>query len=161
MWGRLRASAPGESTLPWRIDVVSFFGLLFSIVGAIGAVLFGVAGASLIDAAAAGGGSDVVVRVTFAALSRAVDEGLWGPLEWVAAGIWVGGIGWLVRAEGRPFAYTAMVASIGMFAYAAYTGLTGRNPVEGGGILELVLVAPVALFAILELWLALRFWLGR
>src|SRR5947199_8221763 len=33
LWGR--ASAPSPSALSWRIDVVSFFGLLFSLVGPI------------------------------------------------------------------------------------------------------------------------------
>jgi hypothetical protein len=159
--GRLRASAAGQTPLPWAVDVVGFAGLLFAIAGSIGATFLALAGSSLIDAAAAGGASEAAARVAFEAISRAVDEGLWGPLEWLAAGIWVGGLGWLLRDEGRRFAMTGMAAGVGALVYALRTGLTGRNPVETGEPIDLVAVAALGLFVIWELWLAGRLWLGR
>jgi hypothetical protein len=158
---RLRDTASGSEAATWRVDVVSYFGVVFSLVGAIGAVLFAVAGGSLIDAASADPGSRDAARIAFLAVSRGVDEGLWGPLEFVAAGIWLAGTGWLVRGEGRWFASTGIVAGMGMLAYAAYIGLTGRNPVEGHGLLEPLLLGGVLLLPIWELWLAARLWRGR
>jgi hypothetical protein len=159
--GRLRSTASGSPAVPWLMDVVAFFGLVFCVVGAIGAVFLALAGPSLVDAAAAGGSAETAARVAFSAISRAVDEGLWGPLEWVAAAIWVGGIGWFVRGQGRPFALTAMAAAIGLLAYATRIGLTGRNPVETAEPIDLLVVAALGVFAIWELWLAIRLWRGR
>jgi hypothetical protein len=158
--GRLRASPLNASWEPWLVDVVSFFGLLFAIVGAIGATFLALAGPPLIDAAAAGGVSGAAAEVTFTAISRAVDEGLWGPLEWLAAGIWVGGIGWLVRREGRAFASLAMITGIGAIAYAARTGLMGRNPVESGEVIDFLVLPALGLFVLFEIWLAARLWRG-
>ena len=158
---RLRDTASGSPDASWRVDVVSYFGVVFSLVGAIGAVLFAVAGGALIDVASADPGSRDAARIAFLAVSRGVDEGLWGPLEFVAAAIWLGGTGWLVRSEGSWFAATGIVAGIGMVAYAAYTGLTGRNPVEAQGPFEPLLLAGVILLPVWELWLAARLWRGR
>lgn len=160
--GRLRASAGGDATArSWLIDVVGFFGLLFTIVGSIGATVLAFAGSYLIDAASAGGTTETAARVAFGAISRAVDEGLWGPLEWLAAGIWVGGLGWLLRNDGRAFAVMALTAGVGALVYAAWVAATGRNPVETGQPIDVLALAGIVLFALWELWLAVRLWLGR
>jgi hypothetical protein len=158
---RLHATASQSRSMSWSVDVVAFFGLAFSLVGAIGAVVLALAGPPLIDTAAAGGATESAARVTFEAVSRAVDEGLWGPLEWLAAGIWVGGVGWFVRAEGRAFAYAGMAAAVGVIAYGTRTGLTGQNPIETGAPVDLVLLGALGLFAFWEIWLAIRLWRSR
>jgi hypothetical protein len=158
---RLHATASPSGSMSWLVDVVAFFGLAFSLVGAIGAVLLALAAPPLVDAAAVGGPTESAARVTFEAISRAVDEGLWGPLEWLAAGIWVGGVGWLVRTEGRAFGYAGMAAAVGVIAYGTRTGLTGRNPIETSSPIDVVLLAALGLFAVWEIWLAIRFWRGR
>jgi hypothetical protein len=158
---RLHATALQSWSMSWAVDVVAFFGLAFSLVGAIGAVFLALSGAALVDSVALGGATESAARVTFEAISRAVDEGLWGPLEWLAAGIWVGGVGWFVRTEGRAFAYAGMAAAVGVIAYGTATGLTGRNPIETAAPLDLVLLAALGLFAFWEIWLAIRFWRGR
>lgn len=158
---RLHSRGMASPTERWLVDVVTFFGLLFTIAGSIGATVLAVAGSTLIDAAAGGGPSETAARVGFEAVSRTVNEGLWGPLEFLAAGIWVGGVGGLLRNEARRFAATAMVVAAGLILYAARTGLTGRNPVESVEAIDLVALAAITLFALWELWLAARLWLGR
>jgi hypothetical protein len=40
------------------------------------------------------------------------------------------------------------------------TGLTGRTLVEINGPLDLVIAAPIGLFFVWEIWLAVRLWRG-
>jgi hypothetical protein len=54
-----------------------------------------------------------------------------------------------------------MAAAIGLLAYATRIGLTGRNPVETAEPIDLLVVAALGVFAIWELWLAIRLWRGR
>lgn len=47
--------------------------------------------------------------------------------ELIAFGVWLLGVGWLVRAESAGFGTLAIVAGIGSLLSAARTGITGRS----------------------------------
>jgi hypothetical protein len=144
--------------------VLAFCGLGFVLVGAIGAVLMASVGASLIESAGSAGAAEPVatsIRTAFAALSNSVYVGLWGTLELLLLGVWLLGVGWLVRAEGRAFAYLGIATGAGELAYSARTGLTGRTPTDLSNPLDVFLLGGAVLIAVWVLWLALRLWRGR
>jgi hypothetical protein len=144
----------------WQVRVATWAGLTFSIVGAIGAAFLAAASRPLFDATLAGGPAAAAAQTTFAALANGVYAGLWGVLEWLAAALWVGLVGWLVRREGRAFAAASMLAAVGAVAYAATAGLTGRAPGEILGLIDVVALAALGLFFVWEIWLAIRLWRG-
>jgi hypothetical protein len=161
LYGRLRVAADMSEGRTWLVRVATFAGVSFSIVGAIGGALTASFGPPLIEAARAGGAAAEAAQVTFAALASAVYVGLWGPLDWLLAGIWVGTVGWFVRTEGRAFANLGMLAGAGLIVYATRVGVTGRTPSEVGDPIDFVLFAAVGLFVAWEAWLAARLWFGR
>jgi hypothetical protein len=158
---RLRAAGPGSEGLVLLLRVATFAGVAFSLVGAIGAALIASVGPPLIDTAIGGGPSAGPARVVFEAISNGVYVGLWGPLNWLSLGIWVGAVGWLTRREGRPFAALGILVGAGALAYAVRVGLSGRSPTETGEPIDLVVTSALGLFIAWELWLAARIWIGR
>lgn len=95
--GRLRRAADASEGRTWLISVATFAGVAYSLVGAIGGAFAASFGPPLIELARAGGPAAESARVTFTALTSAVYVGLWGPLEWLLVGIWLGVVGWFVR----------------------------------------------------------------
>ncbi|HVL53157.1 MAG TPA: hypothetical protein VM344_02750 [Vitreimonas sp.] len=155
---RLGAIAPGRREQGW-VGVLTFCGVGFALIGAIGAAIFASAGAYLVETAT--GGWAGPADVTFGALAASVYVGLWGMLELLLYGIWLVGVGWLVRGEGRTFGWTAVIGGVGMLAYSARTMLTGEPPIPFDGWLDILIAVGVGLALLWLLWLAVRLWRGR
>lgn len=143
------------------VDLLTVMGLAFVLVGAIGAVLLAAEGPVLLQASTVGPVEAAAARVSFAALANAVYVGLWGTLELLLLGIWLIGVAWLVRAEGRAFAWLGMLAGVGALAYATRTGLTGQTPAAIAGPLDVLIFGAVGLLVVWMVWLAARLSLGR
>jgi hypothetical protein len=158
--GRLRPVIKGSESDGWLLSCATFFGLAYSVVGSIGATFVGAAGGALIEHVAAGG-DPTGAAAAFAGIAKGVYVGLWGPLEWTCAGLWVGGIGWLMRRDDPRFGTASSVVGLAGLAYAAQTAVTGRNPLETPEPIYLIVLAALALFVLWEAWLAVRLWLGR
>ena len=159
--GRLEAAA-SESVLPlWPARLLTFCGLAFVLVGALGAVLMASVGPALLQAAGGGAAVEAAARVAFGALANGVYVGLWGTLELMLYGLWLIGVAWLVRAEGRAFAWLGAVGGFGALAYSVRTGLSGRTPAEMTGPLDIVIFGAVGLGVAWVVWLSARLWLGR
>jgi hypothetical protein len=161
LYGRLRVAAGTSEDRLLLVRVATSAGVSFSIVGAIGGALAATFGPPLIELARAGGTAAEAAQVTFTALSSGVYVGLWGPLEWLLLGIWLGMAGWFVRNEGRGFGNLGMLAGVGAIAYAARVGLTGRSPTETLEPIDLVVISALGFFIAWETWLAARLWFGR
>ena len=159
--GRFEADASGRPVQRWVVGVLTFCGLGFVLVGAIGAVLIASVGPTLLQAAGGGPAVEAAARLTFAALATSVYVGLWGTLELMLYGAWLIGVGWLVRAEGRGFAWFAAVGGLGALGYSLRTGLTGRTPVEGIGPLDALILGALGVAQAWVVWLSVRLWLGR
>jgi hypothetical protein len=144
----------------WLLSCATFFGLAYCVVGAIGASFVAAAGSALLEQA--GSAADPTsAAAAFVGIAKGVYVGLWGPLEWVCIGLWVGGIGWLVRHHERTFGMASIAVAVGAFAYAVETALTGRNPLESPDIISLAVLLALGLFVMWEAWVAGRLWLGR
>lgn len=141
--------------------LLSAGGLGFILVGAIGAALLGSVGAWLLEAPAADAATHAAARVQFGVLENAVFVGLWGTLELPLLSIWLFGVSWAVRAEGRLFSWTGAGAGLGALAYGSRTGLTGDVPLPITGPLDVLIIGGVGLLPIWVLWLASRLWRGR
>jgi hypothetical protein len=161
VYDRLRLAAGTAEDRHWLMRVATFAGVSYSIVGAIGAALAASFGPPLIEAAGADGPAAQAAQVTFTALTSAVYVGLWGPLEWLLLGIWLGVVGWFLRNEGRAFANLGMLAGVGAIAYAVRVGLSGRSPTETLEPIDLVVLSALGFFVAWETWLAARLWFGR
>lgn len=141
------------------IGVLTFCGVGFALTGAIGAALFASVGPYLVEASA--GGWAEATDVAFGTLASSVYVGLWGMLELLLYGIWLVGVGWLVRAENRAFGWTAVVGGVGMLAYSARTMLTGDLPIPFDGPHDVLIGVGVGFASLWVLWLAVRLWRGR
>ena len=133
---------------PDLIGLLTFCGLAYVLLGSLSGTLFATVGPPLIE-----DGSQAA-RVTFAALASVVTIGLWGTLELIGFGVWLVGVGWLLRAESSGFGTLAIVAGIGSLLSAARTGMTGRSVGDLPGLPDLVVVG---LLGLALPWLA---WLG-
>ena len=158
---RLIAVLAGRGESTGVVNLLTFGGLGFSLVGAIGAALFASVGPPLLEAAAAAPGNAAAAHVAFAALADGVTVGLWGTLEWLLLGVWLIGVGWIMRPEGNLFAWLAIVAGAGALVYDAQTGLTGHPPVGLTSPLDIVSFSGLGLFVVWLVWLAIRLWRGR
>lgn len=161
--GRLGGAPPGGGAGVW-MSVLTSCGLGFVLVGAIGAVLIASVAPWLIESGASAGAAEPLatsVRSAFGALSNSVYVGLWGTLELLLLGVWLLGVCWLVRGEGRAFAYLGIATGAGELAYSASTGLTGRTPTDLSNPLHVVVLGGAVLIAVWVLWLAVRLWRGR
>jgi len=159
--GRLNATVSERVGALGLVSLVTFSGLGFVLVGSIGAVLYASVGPPLLDASAAGSETATAARVAFAALGNGVLVGLWGTLEVPLLGVWLIGVGWFVRAEGRAFGWLAIAAGLGALTYGARTGLSGHPPVDITAPLDIVIVSALGLFFAWLVWLAVRLWQGR
>jgi hypothetical protein len=158
---RLSAAVSERVEAMGLVNVLTFGGLGFSLVGAIGAALYASVGPALLEASAAAPATATAARVAFAALANGVNVGLWGTLEWLLLGVWLIGVGWIVRAEGRAFAWLAVVAGVGALFYDARTGLSGHPPGDLTSPLDILIFGAFGLFVLWVVWLAIRLWRGR
>lgn len=143
------------------VALLSACGLAYVLIGSIAGALLASAGPPLIAGyASASVEGREAARVALEALGQITLVGLWGNLELTFLGFWFLGIGWLLRSEWRRFAALSVVVGLALLAASARTGLTGRTLVEINGPLDLLLTAPLGLFIVWELWLALRLWRG-
>lgn len=159
--GRLTTAASEGRRGSWVVDLLTFGGLGWVLVGSIGAALWASAGPPLLEASVAGSTSAEAAGVAFAAVANAVNVGLWGTLEWLLLPVWLVGVGWFVRAEGRAFGSLAVLAGVGDLAYGVRTGLSGRPPVDLTSPLDYLTFAAFGLFFVWAVWLAIRLWQGR
>jgi hypothetical protein len=159
--GRLMTPAPEQGRRSWVVDLLTLGGLGWVLVGSIGAALWASAGPPLLEASVAGSKTAEAAGVAFAALANAVNVGLWGKLEWLLLPVWLIGVGWLVRTEGRSFGWLAILAGVGGLVYGVRTGLSGRPPVDLSSPLDILTLAGFGLFFVWAIWLAMRLWLGR
>jgi hypothetical protein len=142
------------------VSMLTISGLGFVLVGSIGAVLYASVGPPLLDASAAGSETATSVRVAFVALGNGVVVGIWGTLEQLLLGIWLIGVGWLMRAERRAYGWLAVVAGGGALAYGARTGLSGHPPGDLTAPLDILIFAVFGLFFAWLAWVAVRLWRG-
>jgi len=141
------------------VNLLTVSGLGFVLVGSIGAVLYASVGPPLI-AASASGSETAAAHIAFAALGYGVVVGLWGTLEQLLLGVWLIGVGWLMRAAGRAVGWLAVVAGIGALSYAARTGLSGHPPGDLTAPFDILIFAAFGLFFAWLLWVAVRLWQG-
>lgn len=160
---RLRLSAAAsERVKAWGpVNLLTVSGLGFVLVGSIGAVLYSSVGPPLIDASASGSETAAAAHVAFVALGNGVGVGLWGTLEQLLLGVWLIGVGWLMRAEGRAFGWLAVIAGIGALSYGARTGLSGHPPGDLAAPLDILILSAVGLLFAWLVWVAVRLWQGR
>lgn len=158
--GRLEAASE-PSGRRGSVDLLTFSGLAFVLVGSIGAILLASEGPVLLQVSTVGPAEAAAARVSFAALANAVYVGLWGTLELLLLGVWLIGVAWLVRAEGRAFAWLAAIVGAGALAYAVRTGVTGQTPAALAGPLDILIFGALGLLVVWMIWLAARLSLGR
>ena len=139
---------------PDLIGLLTFCGLAYVLLGSLGGTLFATVGPPLVE-----DGSDAA-RVTFAAFATMVAVGLWGTLELIGFGVWLVGVGWLLRAQSPAFGWLAIVAGIGSLLSAARTGMTGRSVGDLPGPLDFVVVGLLGLALPWLAWLGFRLYRG-
>lgn len=161
MHGRIRAAVPERLRRLGLPSTLTFAALGFVIVGAIGAVTLASVGPWLLDASVAGPDAQAVARLQFGALEKFVFVGLWGTLALLMLGTWLVGVNWVLRAEGRPFAWLGAVAGLGALGYAVRSGLTGQTPLPIAGPVDILIVAALGCLPLWALWLSIRLWRGR
>jgi hypothetical protein len=139
---RLRDRAPD------LIGLLTFGGLAYVVLGSLGGAIFATVAPPLVEH------GSVVARTTFAAFATLVTVTSWGTLELIFLGMWLIGVGVLLRAEHAVFGTLAVVAGVGALLSAARSGLTGRSVGDLPGPLDFVVVGLLGLYVP---WLA---WLG-
>jgi hypothetical protein len=135
---------------PDLIGLLTFCGLAYVLLGSLGGTLFATVGPPLIE------DGSPAARVTFAAFASMVTIGLWGTLELIGFGVWLVGVGWVLRAESQGFGTLAMVAGVGSLLSAARTGVTGRSVGDLPGLPDLIVVGLLGLALPWLAWLGLR-----
>ena len=143
------------------VALLTACGLAYVLIGSMAGALLASAGPPLIAGyASASAEGREAARVALEVLGHISLVGWWGTLELIFLGLWFLGIGWLLRREWRRFAALSIVVGLAVLVASARTGLTGRTLVEINGPIDLVLGASLGLFAVWELWLAVRLWRG-
>lgn len=146
---RLRHRAPD------LVGVLTFAGLAYVLLGSLGGTLFATVGPPLVE-----DGSETA-RVVFGALGSIVTVGLWGTLELIGFGVWLIGVGWLLRAERTAYGNLGIVAGIGSLLSAARTGLTGRSVGDLPGPVDFLVVGLLGLALPWLAWTGVRLYRGQ
>ena len=143
------------------VPVLTAGGLAYVLIGGIGGALLASAGPPLVEGyATASDPGREAARLTLETLGHAVFVGLFGTLELIPLGVWLLGVGWLLRREWPRFAVVSVIAGAGALASSARSGLTGRTLVDVEGPLDLVILTAAGLVIVWQLWLAARLWRG-
>lgn len=144
---------------PVLVAVLTAGGLAYVLIGGIGGALLASAGPPLVEGyATASDAGREAARLTLETLGHAVMVGLFSTLELIPLGVWLLGVGWLVRREWPRFAIVSVIAGAGALASSARSGLTGRTLVDVEGPLDLVILTAAGLVIVWQLWLAARLW---
>jgi hypothetical protein len=140
---RLRERAPD------LMGLVTFAGLAYLLLGSLGGTLLATVGPPLVE-----DGSEAA-RVTFGAFATMVTVTLWGTLESIFLGVWLIGVGSLIRAERYWFGMLAIVAGVGALLSAARSGITGRSVGDLPGPVDVVVVGLLGLYVPWLVWLGM------
>jgi hypothetical protein len=108
-WHWFRSRSPG------MVTIYTLCGLAFSLIGSAGAVMLGAVIPTLIAAYALSGEAQrQTIEILAGTFYRAVSLGLWNPLEILLLGVWLIGIGFLLRRERMGLGILSLV--VGCFA---------------------------------------------
>lgn len=124
----LRERFSGENA----IDLFTLAGILFLVLGSLGAVILAFAGAPLIHeyATASAGGKQAVATV-FATIYRIVFSGIWQTLDGFVAGVWLFGTGRLAWRQGAK-GLSLVLLALGVFGLGfAVAHIGGLYPGSG------------------------------
>jgi len=146
---RLRDRAPD------LIGLLTFAGLTYVVLGSLGGTIFATVAPPLVE-----DGSDVA-RTTFGAFATMGTVTLWGTLESIFLGIWLIGVGWLIRAERAGFGTLAIVAGVGSLLSAGRSGITGVSVGELPGPLDVLIVGLLGLYVPWLAWLGILLYRGQ
>jgi hypothetical protein len=138
---RLRDRAPD------LMGLATSAGLAYLLLGSLGGTLLATVGPPLVEE-----GSEAA-RTTFGAIATMVTITLWGTLESIFLGVWLIGVGWLVRAERFAFGMLGVVAGVGAVLSAARSGITGRSVGDLPGPLDVLVVGLLGLYVPWLVWL--------
>jgi hypothetical protein len=133
-------------------------GVGFSIVGALGAAFFGSVAPLLLDQSATETNALAAARLQLGTIEQSVFVGLWGMLELPLLAIWMTGITYIARAEGRLFTFLGGVSGLGLFGYALRCALSGQTPFVLAGLVDYLILATIGALPIWILWVAYRLW---
>ncbi|CAG0989588.1 hypothetical protein ANRL3_02682 [Anaerolineae bacterium] len=132
-----------------QVELYTFCGLAYILVGAAGAAMLSVVWPPLINAyAEAAGQQREILATVFGAITNAVATGLWNTLNAITAGIWWLGIGLFLRSERRILGIVTIALGI-----ASLLGAIGR-------ILTIAPLATLGLSFVLSLLPIWALWLG-
>jgi hypothetical protein len=125
---------------PDLMALVTFGGLTYVVLGSLGGTLLATVGPPLVE-----DGSEMA-RTTFGAFATMVTVTLWGTLESIFLGVWLIGIGWLIRVDRNWFGMLAVVAGVGALLSAARSGITGHSVGDLPGPLDVAVVGLLGLY---------------
>ena len=140
----LRADAPDV------MGLVTFCGFAYVLLGSLGGTIFATVGPPLVI-----DGSDVA-RTTFGAFATLVTVTIWSTLESIFLGVWLVGVGWLLRRHHSGLGTLAIVAAVGAFLSAARSGLTGQSVGDLPGPIDLLIVGWYGLYVPWMAWLGIH-----
>jgi hypothetical protein len=147
-----RRLAGGGSDL---LGLATFCGLAYGVLGSLGGSTFATVAPPLID-----DGSEVA-RVTFMAFTTFVTVTIWSTLESIFLGVWLLGVGRLLRPQSAGVGTLALIAGVGALLSAVRSGLTGQSVAQLPGLLDLVVVGLLGLYVPWFAWLGFELLRGR
>ena len=141
--GRLRPQAPDLMTL------ITFCGFAYVLSGSLGGTIFATVGPPLVlDGSAS-------ARTTFGAFATFVTVTIWSTLESIFLGVWLLGIGSLLRRHALGLGTLGMLAAIGAFLSAARSAVTGQSVGDLPGPIDLMVVGWYGLYVPWMAWLGI------
>ena len=139
--GRLRPQAPDLMTL------ITFCGFAYVLLGSLGGTIFATVGPPLVlDGSPS-------ARAIFGAFSTLVTVTIWSTLESIFLGVWLIGVGWLLRRHAVGLGTLAMLAAVGASLSAVRSGLTGLSVGDLPGPIDLLVVGWYGLYVPWMAWL--------
>lgn len=138
LWFALRAQ------YPYLITIATLAGILFGLIGAIGASVLSVAWPVLtvLHATAPDPSTQLITQELFRIFTMVVQDGMWGRLEFFLSGIWYLGLSIALWPHKKPFAIVALtnaacalitsfgkIMGMGELAGLALTGVTYATPI--------------------------------
>ncbi len=143
LWHALRTDSP------MACDFATFAGLLFLSVGGIASgILIGIWPDLIVDYANAEGADREVIATAFVTFTRAIENGLQGPVQNLPGAIWLLGIGRLLKPRRRALGWLTLVFGFFML-------LNGIGGLAGNATLSMIGFS--GNFLILPFW---ALWIG-
>ena len=127
---------------PRMVDLFTFCGLAYMVIGAIGAGFLWMAWPNLINSYSASSPQQrETIEIVFKSLTAGIQQGVWG-MEAIPASIWWLGIGALLRTERRILGIVTVV--LGAFMLLSFVGtLVGLAAVSQIGLFVYLFFAPI------------------